>query len=146
MPSRRKRKLKIGNLIIVIVSLLVVCAGGFSLIHIIANKKDKTVIRKDPGAISTNETVETEEPKENKVSLFLTGDGLLHDSVYTDAENEDGTFDRFEEQHYQHGFTMAEVENAVKKAGLKIRYVYDAFTHNEPAQESERLYYIVEHN
>lgn len=51
MPSRRKRKLKIGNLIIVIVSLLVVCAGGFSLIHMIANKKDKTVIRKDPGAI-----------------------------------------------------------------------------------------------
>ena len=43
MPSRRKRKLKIGNLIIVIVSLLVVCAGGFSLIHMIANKKDKTV-------------------------------------------------------------------------------------------------------
>ena len=62
------------------------------------------------------------------------------------VRNEDGTFDRFEEQHYQHGFTMAEVENAVKKAGLKIRYVYDAFTHNEPAQESERLYYIVEHN
>lgn len=61
------------------------------------------------------------------------------------VRNEDGTFDRFEEQHYQHGFTMAEVENAVKKAGLKIRYVYDAFTHNEPAQESERLYYIVEH-
>ena len=61
------------------------------------------------------------------------------------VRNEDGTFDRFEEQHYQHGFTMEEVENAVKKAGLKIRYVYDAFTHNEPAQESERLYYIVEH-
>ena len=59
MPSRRKRKLKIGNLIIVVVSLLVVCAGGFSLIHMITNKKDKTVIRKDPSAISTNEPVET---------------------------------------------------------------------------------------
>ena len=63
MPSRRKRKLKIGNLIIVVVSLLVVCAGGFSLIHMITNKKDKTVIRKDPSAISTNEPVETEKPK-----------------------------------------------------------------------------------
>ena len=105
MPSRRKRKLKIGNLIIVVVSLLVVCAGGFSLIHMIANKKDKTVIRKDPTAISTNEPVETEEPKENKVSLFLTGDGLLHDSVYTDVENEDGTFD--------FGKQLDEVLNAV---------------------------------
>ena len=93
MPRRRKRKLKIGNLIIVIVSLLVVCVGGFSLIHILTNKKDKGITRKDPSSVSTNEPVETEEPKENKISLFLTGDGLLHDSVYTDAENEDGTFD-----------------------------------------------------
>ena len=92
MPRRRKRKLKIGNLIILITCLIVVCVGGFSLIHILTNKKDKEVTRKDPSSISTNEPVETEEPKENKISLFLTGDGLLHDSVYTDAENEDGTF------------------------------------------------------
>lgn len=70
MPSRRKRKLKIGNLIIVVVSLLVVCAGGFSLIHMITNKKDKTVIRKDPSAISTNEPVETENQKKIKFLCF----------------------------------------------------------------------------
>ena len=60
------------------------------------------------------------------------------------VKNEDGTFDRFEEQHYQHGFTEDEVREAVKKAGLKIRNVYDAFTHNQPAAASERLYYILE--
>ncbi len=60
------------------------------------------------------------------------------------VKNEDGTFERFEEQHYQHGFTEDEVREAVKKAGLKIRNVYDAFTHNPPDAASERLYYILE--
>ena len=55
-----------------------------------------------------------------------------------------GTFDRFEEEHYQHGFTLEEVSDAVKKAGLKIRNVYDAFSHNAPDDNSERLYYIIE--
>lgn len=61
------------------------------------------------------------------------------------VRNDEGSFDRFEEQHYQHGFTQKEVEEAVNKAGLRIRRVYDAFTHNEPDEESERLYYILEH-
>ena len=60
------------------------------------------------------------------------------------VRNEDGTFDRFEEEHYQHGFTLGEVADAVKKAGLKIRNVYDAFSHNAPDDNSERLYYIIE--
>ena len=60
MPRRRKRKFKIGNLIILITCLIVVCVGGFSLIHILTNKKDKEVTRKDPSSVSTNEPVETE--------------------------------------------------------------------------------------
>ena len=47
-------------------------------------------------------------------------------------------------KHYQHGFTLEEVSDAVKKAGLKIRNVYDAFSHNAPDDNSERLYYIIE--
>ncbi len=41
-------------------------------------------------------------------------------------------------------FTLGEVADAVKKAGLKIRNVYDAFSHNAPDDNSERLYYIIE--
>ncbi|MDD3238877.1 MAG: class I SAM-dependent methyltransferase [Lachnospira sp.] len=60
-------------------------------------------------------------------------------------ENEDdGTFERYEENHYQHGLTLEEVSEAVEAAGLKIRQVYDAFTHDAPKEESERLYYIIE--
>lgn len=56
----------------------------------------------------------------------------------------DGTFERYEENHYQHGFTLEEVASSVAKAGLGIRHVYDAFSHDEPKEDSERLYYVIE--
>lgn len=59
------------------------------------------------------------------------------------VQNEDGFFERFEEQHFQHGFEIDEVKNAVQAAGLEMIAVYDAFTHNEQNKDSERLYYIV---
>lgn len=52
-----------------------------------------------PEPEETEETaaVETPVPEETPevyhASLFVTGDGLLHESVYTDAMNDDGTFD-----------------------------------------------------
>ncbi len=58
-------------------------------------------------------------------------------------KNDAGTFDRYEENHYQHGFEQSEVINAAKKAGLSVVAVYDAFTHNEPRYDSERLYYVL---
>ena len=60
--------------------------------------------------------------------------------------NEDGTFDRFEEQHYQHGFTVEEVCECAKQAGLSVLHVYNAFTHEKPDDNSERLYFIIENN
>lgn len=59
---------------------------------------------------------------------------------------EDGSFERYEENHYQHGFEMDEVTGAAKEAGLEVVAVYDAFTHDEPHPESERLYYILKNN
>lgn len=56
--------------------------------------------------------------------------------------NEEGSFDRYEENHCQHGFTQDEVLSAAQRAGLNCAAVYDAFTHDEPKSESERLYYI----
>lgn len=58
-------------------------------------------------------------------------------------ENEDGSFDRYEENHFQHGFYNQEVLQASKEAGLKVLAVYEAFTHDEPNEDSERLYYIL---
>jgi len=58
-------------------------------------------------------------------------------------QNETGFFERFEEIHCQHGFEIDEVKNAAKAAGLDVYAVYDAFTHDEPNEKSERLYYIL---
>lgn len=58
-------------------------------------------------------------------------------------ENERGSFDRYEENHYQHGFYNEEVIEAAQTAKLKVEAVYDAFTHNGPKMDSERLYYIL---
>jgi SAM-dependent methyltransferase len=55
---------------------------------------------------------------------------------------EDGSFTRYEETHCQHGFEIDEVLTAAKNAGLTQAAVYDAFTHNAPNEESERLYFI----
>lgn len=57
--------------------------------------------------------------------------------------NEQGSFDRFEENHFQHGFTQEEVLSAAQAAGLQVVAVYDAFTKEPPKSESERLYYIL---
>ena len=58
------------------------------------------------------------------------------------VQNEDGFFERYEEKHYQHGFENEEVLSAAGAAGLKTVAVYDAFTHQPPQPDSERLYYI----
>lgn len=57
--------------------------------------------------------------------------------------NEQGSFDRFEENHFQHGFAQEEVLSAAQAAGLQVVAVYDAFTKEPPKSESERLYYIL---
>lgn len=57
--------------------------------------------------------------------------------------NEQGSFNRFEENHFQHGFTQEEVLSAAQAAGLQVVAVYDAFTKEPPKSESERLYYIL---
>ncbi len=59
------------------------------------------------------------------------------------VQREDGAFDRFEEQHWQHGFTNDEVRAAASAAGLSVVAAYDALTVNAPRPDSERVYYIL---
>ncbi len=88
MPNRKRKIHKI-HVFLLVISLVLVCTGICALIYLFTNQTEK----KETTTISTNEsTVEpTTTPNSNKIRLFLTGDGLLHDSIYTDA-NEDGTY------------------------------------------------------
>ncbi|WP_033151496.1 class I SAM-dependent DNA methyltransferase [Pseudobutyrivibrio ruminis] len=67
-------------------------------------------------------------------------DNYYYLTIY--EENEEGTFDRFEEEHMQHAFTVDEVKAAIKESGLEFLQVLDVSTMAAPTEDSDRLYFI----
>ena len=59
---------------------------------------------------------------------------------------EDGRFQRFQETHYQRGYTLQEIREALKAAGLTFIAAYDAFTTEPPTETSERICVIAAEN
>jgi SAM-dependent methyltransferase len=57
-------------------------------------------------------------------------------------KEEDGRFSRFEETHYQRGYTLEQMRAALREAGLTFVTAYDAFTREPPRPDSERIYVI----
>lgn len=58
------------------------------------------------------------------------------------AREEAGLFRRFSETHFQRGYTLSEMTDFVKKAGMEVVLVLDADTHKEPREDSERIYVV----
>lgn len=58
------------------------------------------------------------------------------------VEEEEELFRRFQETHYQRGYTVETMEQLVKKAGMEIVEILDADTHEEVTEESQRVYII----
>lgn len=58
-------------------------------------------------------------------------------------KEENGLFRKYEETHYQRAYGLEEVIRAVGEAGMELLAVYDAFTKNAPANDSERVYFVV---
>ena len=56
--------------------------------------------------------------------------------------NEEGTFDRYEEEHLQHSFTKSEIVDAIEKSGLQFLEVLDVETMEAPKEDSDRVYFI----
>ena len=59
-----------------------------------------------------------------------------------DNEDKKERFIRFDEIHYQKGYTIEEIKEALEEAGMEFVAVYDAFSKNPPKKDSERLYFI----
>mgnify|MGYP002512002138 CR=1 FL=1 len=53
-----------------------------------------------------------------------------------------GLYRRFEETHYQKAYTQQEITQAVKEAGMELVAVYDAFTREDPREDTQRVYVI----
>lgn len=58
------------------------------------------------------------------------------------VEEEEGLFRRFQETHYQRGYTVETMRHLVEAAGLQIIEILDADTHEAAHSESERVYVI----
>ena len=69
-----------------------------------------------------------------------TRDNYYYLTIY--QENEEGTFDRFEEEHYQHAFEVEEIKKAIKDSGLELLEILDVATMAAPKDDSDRLYFI----
>lgn len=51
---------------------------------------------------------------------------------------------KFEETHYQRGYTAEEMRSIVEKSGLKYLGCFEAFTKDKPTDRSERIYMIAQ--
>lgn len=104
----QKRRLK--KSVYVIFAIILVLTVGIVILSLNQNEKnvDKS---KDDVNENIDEVVE-ELPKEKRMSIISVGDILIHESVYNDAQKEDGTYDF----HYM----FTDIEPIIKKYDLKF--------------------------
>jgi ubiquinone/menaquinone biosynthesis C-methylase UbiE len=61
-------------------------------------------------------------------------------TIFVKRKNE--LFERIRERHIERGYTVKEIKQAVKKAGLTLLNVYECLTYKEPKPETGRAFYI----
>ena len=55
---------------------------------------------------------------------------------------EDGLYEKCEEVHCQKAYPQEEIESLIKEAGMDLLAVYDAYTMEPAAEDSERLFFV----
>ena len=57
-------------------------------------------------------------------------------------EGESDCYRKYEETHYQKAYSLETIRRLVERSGLEYITAYDAFTHEKPTENSERIYVI----
>ena len=80
--------------------------------------------------------------------LSEEGSGDLEDTMFSEEEGgENGSlYRRYTETHYQRGYTLAEIQELLERAGLVFIEAYDADTKETPNDTSERICVIAREN
>lgn len=80
--------------------------------------------------------------------LSEEGAGDLEDTMFSKEEGgENGSlYRRYTETHYQRGYTLAEIQELLERAGLVFIEAYDADTKETPNDTSERICVIAREN
>ena len=91
---------------------------------------DRTIAedREDESFIWDNYYDEEEQINEYALSIFI--------------REEDDLFRKFTETHYQRAYSLDTIKECLAEAGMEFVAVYDAFTHNPPEENSERIYVL----
>ena len=94
-----------------------------------------TVIAEDRGECSfiwDNYYYDEEKINEYDLTLFIREEG-----------KEKNLYRKYQETHYQRGYTLDEMKELIQSSGLIFETAYDAFTHEEPKVDSERVYVVL---
>ncbi len=62
------------------------------------------------------------------------------------VRNGSGTFDKYEETHFQRAFEPKEIIRIAKENNFLLKGIYDDYSFNEPKENSERLLFVFENN
>ena len=94
---------------------------------------DRTIAenREECSFIWDNYYYEDEKINEYDLTLFIREEG-----------KEKNLYRKYQETHYQRGYTLDEMKELIQGSGLIFETAYDAFTHEAPTEKSERIYII----
>lgn len=86
---------------------------------------------------------------ENRDTCSFIWDNYYHDEEQINeydltifVEEKNGLFRKFEETHYQRGYTLEQMKHFLKQAGMEFLLALDADTRGEVTETSERIYCI----
>ena len=63
-------------------------------------------------------------------------------TLFIREEKQEQLYRKFEETHYQRGYSLEQMHTLVEEAGMEFLAAYDAETKQAPTAESERIYII----
>jgi SAM-dependent methyltransferase len=88
---------------------------------------------------------------ENREDCSFIWDNYYHEeehineydvTIFARCDENDEIFRRSVETHYQRGYTLEEMKGFVEAAGLEFVAAFDADSHGEPSDDSERIYVV----
>lgn len=91
--------------------------------------------REECSFIWDNYYYEDERMNEYELTLFLRDEPLSRQTGQEICR-------KLQETHYQRAYTLEEMKELIVRSGLRFVTAYDAFTHEPPRDESERIYVI----
>ncbi|MBB2182066.1 class I SAM-dependent methyltransferase [Lachnospiraceae bacterium MD1] len=97
--------------------------------------------REEGSFIWENTYYEQEMINEVNLTLFIPEQDDSFQSAKMNNDNA-GLFRRYEETHYRRAYTIDTMKRLIEEAGMEWITVYDAYTVEEPKEDSERVYII----